>query len=277
MENQLVEQEVGAQVIQRVDSLLQAGFSMPADYNHVNAIKASMLVLNEMRDKKTNMPVLSVCSPASVLSALFEMVTKGLDVSKKQGNFIKRGDKLCFDDSYYGMIIQVKRIYPNFDPHPRVIYQGDVVEYDTDNKTGTRFLKKHEQKLENLDNDFVGAYMYVPCANGEQDLYVMTKEQIITAWSKSPDSNHTVHKLFTDKMVCKTIINSACTMIVNTTPNTSNAFSGNSKIGDDIGYTEAEDVEVVDVPVEVLQDEAQKPQEMQIMPPVQASTPKTDF
>lgn len=266
--SELVKKEVGTQVIQRVENLMQTGFTMPSDYNHVNAIKASMLVLNEMRDK-TEKQVLALCSPASVQSALFEMVTKGLDVSKKQGYFIKRGDKMCFHESYFGKITQVKRIFPDFDPNPRVIYQGDVFEYSTDPSTGRRTLVKHEQKLENLDNDFVGAYMYVPCSNGGQDLYIMTKKQIIAAWSKSSDSNQTTHKLFTDKMASKTIVSSACTMIINSTPSASVGYGQN-----DADYTEyqSDDVEEVEMAEEVIQTQDVQAQQIE-----QAPQETTDF
>lgn len=260
--SELVKKEVGSQVIQRVDNLMQTGFTMPSDYNHVNAIKASMLVLNEMRDK-TGKQVLSICSSASVQSALFEMVTKGLDVSKKQGYFIKRGDKICFHESYFGKITQVKRIFPEFNPNPRVIYQGDVFEYETDPSTGRRKLVNHEQKLENLDNDFVGAYIYIPCSDGGQDLYIMTKKQILTAWSKSSDGNQTTHKLFTEKMASKTIVSSACTMIINSTPSASGGYEQN-----DADYTDfqSDDVEEVEIPEEVIH-----PQELQ------AQQETTDF
>lgn len=220
----LVQKDLGSQVITRVDNLMQVGFTMPADYNHVNAIKASMLVLNEMRDRDGK-TVFETCTPASIQTALFEMATKGLDVSKKQAYFIKRGTKLCLDDSYFGKVLQVKRVFPNFDPRPRVVYAGDEFAFTTDPQTGRRSLVKHEQKLDNIDGDFVGAYLYLPCVDGGQDLYIMTKKQILTAWSKSSSKEQTTHKLFTDKMVGKTIVNSACNMIINSTPSLSMAQS----------------------------------------------------
>ena len=209
--------DIGTMVISRVGDLASAGFTMPADYNHVNAIKASFLMLTEMRDRDGKSPI-ETCTKESIQTALFDMATKGLDVSKKQGYFIKRGNKLCLDESYFGKVLQVKRVFSEFDPKPRVVYQGDVFEYGTDAQTGRRYLVKHEQKLENTDNDFVGAYMYIPCADGGKDLYVMTKKQILTAWSKSSSRDQTTHKQFTDKMVGKTIVNSACNMIINSTP-----------------------------------------------------------
>lgn len=212
-----VKTNVGDQVIARVNNLCEAGFKTPADYQYVNAIKASMLVLQELKDKNGK-PALEVATPASVASALFEMSTRGLDASRKTCYFIMRGDKLCMHESYFGKILQVKRIYPNFDPHPVVIHEGDNFEYCVDPETGCKKIVKHEQKLENLDKDFIGAYMYLPTANGGQDLYIMSKKMILTAWSKSSSREQTVHKTFTEKMCIKTIINSGCNIIINSTP-----------------------------------------------------------
>lgn len=209
--------DVGSQVIRRVDELCTYGFVMPKDYNYVNAIKASMLKLQEVKDRNGK-PASEVCTPESIQQALFKMVVRGLNVALNQAYFIIRGNKLCLDESYFGKVLQVRRIYPDFDPKPRVIYQGDEFAYETDILTGRKRLVKHEQKLENIDNDFVGAYIYIPCPNREQDLYLMTRKQIFSAWNKSSNKSLSTHKEFTDKMVSKTIINSACNMIINGTP-----------------------------------------------------------
>lgn len=244
MANELAKKvDYGTQVIKRVDGLCAGGFTMPADYNHVNAIKASMLVLSDMVDKQSGKPVLEVCTPASIQTALFDMVTKGLDVSKGQGYFSKRGTKLKFMDEVYGNVLQVKRVFPDFEPRPRVVYAGDDFAYETDIATGKRKLTKHVQKLENIDggfDGFVGAYMYVPSKTGESDLYVMTRKQILAAWSNSGDKNLTTHKQFPDKMVSKTIINSACQMIINSTPECA-TFMRTAK-NEDTEFAEAEEM-----------------------------------
>jgi recombination protein RecT len=108
----------------------------------------------------------------------------------------------------------VKRIYPDWNPNPVVIREGDVFEYAFDTKTGHKYVVKHEQKLENMDNDFVGGYMYLPTG----ELYIMTRKQIMTAWSKSSSREQATHKQFSEKMVGKTLVNSGCNMIINSTP-----------------------------------------------------------
>lgn len=243
-ESKLQKTNVGDQVIARVEELNKVGFVMPKDYLYVNAIKASMLVLQELKDKNQK-PALEVCTPASVASALFEMAIKGLDVSKKTAYFIVRGDKLCLHESYFGKALQVKRIYPNFDPHPVVIHEGDEFVYTIDPETGYKKLVKHEQKLENLDKDFVGAYMYIPTADGKQDLYIMSKKQILTAWSKSSSREQSTHKAFSEKMVSKTIVNSACNMIINSTPDLAYAANENED-GEEYNEKQISDHSVTD-------------------------------
>lgn len=208
-----VKSNVGDQVIARVNSLCEAGFTMPKDYSYVNAIKMSMLKLQDLKDKNGK-SALAVCTPASVSTALFQMVTKGLNAALNQAYLIVRGDQLCLQESYFGKVLMVKRIYPHWEPNPVVIREDDVFEYGIDAKTGKKFVIKHEQKLENMDKGFVGGYMYLPTG----DLYIMTKKQIMQAWSKSSSREQATHKAFDEKMVGKTLVNSGCNMIINSTP-----------------------------------------------------------
>ena len=89
-----VKNNVGDQVIARVNSLCEAGFTMPKDYSYVNAIKMSMIKLQDVKDKNGRR-ALDVCTPQSIQTALFSMVTKGLNLSLSQCYMIVRGDTLC--------------------------------------------------------------------------------------------------------------------------------------------------------------------------------------
>lgn len=236
-----IRNDVGTQVINAVDELNKAGFTMPKDYSYVNAIKASLLVLKDLKDKDKR-PALEVCTQNSIASALFRMATKGLDASKSTCYFLVRGNQLCMQESYYGKIMQVKRIYQDFDPHPVVIHEGDEFVYEIDNETGCRKIVKHTQLLENIDKDFVGAYMYIPTSKGGQDLYVMTKKQILMAWSKSSSLKQTVHNEFKEKMICKTIINSGCNIIINSTPDL--AYASENETSEQKDEVLVEDAEI---------------------------------
>ena len=175
---------VGDIVLSRVNEMSEAGFTLPADYNATNAIKASMLVLQEIKDKNGK-PALEVCTPSSIQSALFSMVVKGLDVSKNQAYLVVYGDKLQLQESYFGKVLQVKRIFPEWEPRPNIVHEGDTFKYKVNPETGRRELVEHTQSLENLDKPIVGGYIYLPCADGGKDLYCMTYKQICSAWSKS--------------------------------------------------------------------------------------------
>lgn len=208
---------VGDQVIGRLNELAQANFTFPKDYNFVNAIKMSVLKLQELKDKDKR-PALEVCTPASVQSALFKMATKGLNLAYNQAYAVVRGTELCIDPGYFGNVLMVKRIFPNWEPMPHSIRQGDEYVTEVNPMTGKKKLVKHIQKLENLDKDFIGGYIYLPSKDGDMYLYEMTRKQILTAWSKSSSREQATHKQFDEKMLQKTLVNSGCTMIINSTP-----------------------------------------------------------
>lgn len=210
---------VGTLVLNRVDEMCKVGFTMPKDYNYVNAVKATMLKLQEVKDKNGK-PALEVCTPSSIQSALFSMVVKGLDVSKNQAYLVCYGEQLQLQESYFGKVLQVKRIFPDWEPRPNIVHEGDTFKYAVNPETGRRELVEHTQSLENLDKPIVGGYIYLPCADGGKDLYCMTYKQICSAWSKSRSGGATA-KQFPEKMAMKTIVNSGCTMVINSNPSQS--------------------------------------------------------
>ena len=210
---------VGTLVLNRVDEMCKVGFTMPKDYNYVNAVKATMLKLQEVKDKNGK-PALEVCTPSSIQSALFAMVVKGLDVSKNQAYLVCYGQQLQLQESYFGKVLQVKRIFPDWEPRPNIVHEGDTFKYTVNPETGRRELVEHTQSLENLDKPILGGYIYLPCADGGKDLYIMTIKQIIAAWNKSRSGGATA-KQFPEKMAMKTLVNSGCTMVINSTPSQS--------------------------------------------------------
>ena len=211
---------VGDLVLARVDAMSKVGFTLPADYNPTNAIKASMLVLQEVKDKNGK-PALETCTQASIQTALFKMLTFGEDVSKTQGYFIVYGSQLQYQESYFGKVLRVRRIFPEWTPVPMLIHEGDSFEYAIDPETGRKKVLRHEQKLENIDKAIIGGYLYIPCADGGKDLYIMTAKEIAAAHSKSR-SGGAVHKQFSTKMYSKTLVSSGCNYILNSTPSQSN-------------------------------------------------------
>ena len=258
-DNKLVKKDIGTQVLDRVNQLCEAGFKMAPDFSAINAIKATMLMLQQVVDKNKR-PALEVCTPVSIQTALFEMCVQSLDVSKRQAYLLVRGDKLCFQPSYFGHILQVKRLFPDWSPVAHTVREGDEFEYTINPENGKMKLVKHEQKLENLDKDFIGAYMYLPCADGEPELYVMTRKQIMRAWSKSSSQSLQTHKDFDEKMALKTIINSGCTKVINATPDPTYVAPDEdpNNFQDPVGGEETDFVEfdeVQDEPKEVVEEQ----------------------
>lgn len=213
--------KVGENVIARTKALEEGGLVLPKDYNYINAVKASIIKLNEIK-------AFEKCTEESIQSSLFSMVTRGLNLALNQAYAIIRGNKLCIDDSYFGRILQVKRIFPYWDANVVIIREGDEFEIGINPENGRKYVVNHKTALENLDKDFLGAYIYVPCSDGGRDLYIMTKKQILTAWSKSSTSQG-VHKMFQDKMITKTVINSACSRVINGNPILTSMVSENEQ------------------------------------------------
>ena len=272
---------VGQLVLSRVEEMCQVGFTMPKDYNYVNAVKATMLKLQDVKDKNGK-PALEVCTPSSIQSALFSMVVKGLDVSKNQAYLVCYGQQLQLQESYFGKVLQVKRIFPEWEPRPNIVHEGDTFKYTVNPETGRRELVEHTQSLENLDKPIVGGYIYLPCADGGKDLYCMTIKQIMASWSKSRSGGATA-KQFPEKMAMKTLVNSGCTMVINSTPSQSN-IADNS---DDPNapepvpeYADAEEIvevhELPDAPQDVDAETGEIKNEPMPEAPAQAQTQNDD-
>lgn len=240
---------VGDMVLSRIDTMSKTGLSLPEGYNVTNAVKATLLNLQEVKDRNGK-PALEVCTPASIQSALLEMALRGLSVADKSCYFIVRGDKLCMTPSYFGRVKEARRIYPSWNPRATVIREGDEFLFEIDPTTGEKRLVKHVQKFENLDKPFVGVYLYAPTLDGSHnELHIMTKAQVLKSWAKSANKSLTTHREFEERMVQKTIINSVCNMLVNSHPENSR-FADNS---DDPNAPEPTDEiadyeEVIDAP-----------------------------
>lgn len=272
---------VGTLVLNRVDEMCKVGFTMPKDYNYVNAVKATMLKLQEVKDKNGK-PALEVCTPASIQSALFSMVVKGLDVSKNQAYLVCYGQQLQLQESYFGKVLQVKRIFPDWEPRPNIVHADDTFKYTVNPETGRKELVEHTQSLENLDKPIVGGYIYLPCSDGGKDLYVMTAKQIAAAWSKSRSGGATA-KQFPEKMAMKTIVNSGCTMVINSTPSQSNIADNSDdpnapEPAQEFDYAEeiVEVHELPDAPQDVDNETGEIKNEPEPEAPAQAQTQNDD-
>jgi recombinational DNA repair protein RecT len=148
-----------------------------------------------------------------------EVIVKKLDLMKNQAALIVRGNKLMLQSQYQGNVARALALNPflshfNFVP----IYKDDLVEMEI-KEDGSYSIKKHVTKFGNIGNDkIIGGYVRAVKKDGSVYMTeVMTMEQIKIAWSKSSNSSLSVHKEFPLKMVRKTILNSLCSWLINTT------------------------------------------------------------
>ena len=213
----VMQKNISDQVLARIKSFEQVGLQLPANYAVDNALKAAWLVLQETEDRNHN-KALDVCTKESIANSLLDMTLQGLSVAKKQGYFIVYGNKLNFQRSYFGTVsVALRSGKIKEEPVANIIYEGDDFVYTIDPATGRKKIVKHDQKIENIDNNKIkAAYCIIQREDGESDLEIMTIKQIHDAWNQSPTKGKSpAHTNFSDQMCKKTVINRACKMIIN--------------------------------------------------------------
>lgn len=209
---------ISEQVLARIEDFQKTGgMVLPKDYSVENHMKSAWLILQATTDR-SGQPALSVCTKESIANALLDMVLQGLAVSKKQGYFIVYGNKLEFQRSYFGTVALAKRTGGiKTEPVANVIYEGDEFIYTIDPKTARISIVKHEQKIENIDNNKIkGAYALITLADGSTQVTIMSMAQIRAAWGQgATKGNSPAHKNFAEEMAKKTVIGRACKTIIN--------------------------------------------------------------
>ena len=196
------------------------GVTTPKGYAPQNQIYLAFLKLAGMEDQSTHQLVLPQVTPQSVANALLTMCIKGLSLDKSQCAFIKRGKELTLQVQYQGNIMMAKR-YGAGDPQAQVIYEGDEFEFEINPTTGKKVVKKHVQKLENINNDkIVGAWCVVPYRDHpelEPKIEIMTMDEIRKSWMQGATKGQSpAHKNFPQEMAKRTVINRACKLFVQT-------------------------------------------------------------
>lgn len=214
MSNELavLQKDITDQVSGKLSELEQTGLSLPANYNPQNALKSAFFKLQETKDRDGN-AALAVCTKESIANSLLDMVVQGLSPAKTQCYFIVYGNALQLNRSYFGTQAVLKRLKGIKDIWANVIYQGDDFVMAIDK--GREKLVKHDTSFENRDNDIIGVYAIIEKDDGEQELTIMTKKEIESAWNQSKTSQG-VHKKFPQEMAKRTVINRAAKNIINT-------------------------------------------------------------
>lgn len=207
----IIQKDITDDVNKSIERLQDDGLTLPANYNHSNALKSAFFKLQETKDRN-NKPALEVCSRGSIANALLDMVTQGLSPAKTQCYFIVYGTQLQLNRSYFGTQAVLKRLTNVKDIWANVIFEGDVFDYEIDG--GREKLVKHETKFENRDNKILGAYAVVKTEEDEEILTVMTRKEIDASWSQAKTKN--VQNKFPQEMAKRTVINRAAKAFINT-------------------------------------------------------------
>lgn len=207
-------ENIVSSVTKKVEGLEKAGMQFAKDFNPINALRSSMLILQDMKDKNGKL-VLESCSSGSIARALFNMLSKSLDASKGQMYFIPYGENLTAQESYFGSVTRAKRAVPDYVPIVKIIREGDKFIMENDVETGETKVVKHETSFDNLDKPIIGAYTWAYYPNGKKDLVIMTMASIQRSWAQSSNGG-LVAKKFPEEMVKRTLLRKACKMMVNT-------------------------------------------------------------
>lgn len=202
------------QITNTMTNYVNNGLVMPKDYNYQNAIISSYLVIKQD-------PKLMECEKNSIASALVDMATLGLNVSKQQGYFIPYGGKLNFQTSYFGKITAIKRIKGVIDVRSDVIYKDTEYELNVDEfgNDDIKIVKSCPLDLRKQEN-IIGAWAKIildkEVWGTETYTCIMTMEQIEKAWNQGQmKGNSPAHKNFRDEMAKKSVINRCCKNFVN--------------------------------------------------------------
>lgn len=208
--------DITSKVLAKVEAFEASGeIKLPKGYSAANALKSAYLILLETKNRD-NKYALEHCTQESIANSLLKMVTMGLSVMKKQGNFIMYGNTLAFEQEYAGNIVLAKRFGDLKTIKANAIFEGDNFTFEVDSATGCRKIIKHEQTLESIGSkDLKGAYAVFELNNGVKDVEIMNIQQIRDAWNQgSMKGNSPAHKNFPDQMACKSVINRACKLLI---------------------------------------------------------------
>lgn len=200
------QQTVASVVTKEFQQLIdEQGYSVPKDYNIANALQGAVLTIGNDRN-------LATANLDSIKKALFDMLVQGLSVAKTQAYFIKYGNELQMQRSYFGTQTVLKRLPEIKDIRANIVHAGD--NFEIGYQDGELVVIDHQTTFENQDNAIIGAYAVIIKTDGTKQYEVMTKKMIDASWSQAKSKN--VQQKFPEEMAKRTVINRAAKNIVNT-------------------------------------------------------------
>ncbi|MEY8737162.1 recombinase RecT [Lactobacillus sp. AN1001] len=210
MNSALVEMQksLTEKVGRRVSQMEQEGLALPKNYNYQNALKSAFFELDKVKD-------IELCTQASIANALLNMITQGLSPAKTQCYFIRYGNELQMQRSYFGTVAALKRLEDVEKISAEVIHEGDVFEIGANAEMET-IVKTFEPKFENQDKPLVGAFAMIKKTDGTVSFTIMTKKEIDQSWRQSRNKTNAVQQNFSQEMAKRTVLNRAAKMFINT-------------------------------------------------------------
>lgn len=191
------------------------GIQVPANYDVNNAVKTFCLTLAQTKDKNGHR-ALDVCTPESIVAAMQQMISSGLNPTKKQGYLIVRDKSLNLNVGAFGNVKIMKDV-TGYDMFSDVIYEGDKVKI-TKRKDGSKIIEV-ETSWDNIQKGTItGAYAVVSDRGTGNviDSDIMTMQEIRTSWGQSATKDLTTHKKFPHEMARKTVESRLAKRFVNT-------------------------------------------------------------
>lgn len=190
---------------------------LPEKYNVINEVQ---LAIHDMM----NNDILNSCTPDSIEGALLEYAIQGLSISQRQAWFVGFGSKATMLRSYFGDVAVCKRTNLIKDCKANVIYDGDEIEVDYNDKQELEVVK-HKTKFGNQDNEILGAYAYTENLDGTRTYCVMTMKEIRNNWALSKGKNKQTGEVkfqqqFPQEACKRTVIRRLIKMIFNTSVET---------------------------------------------------------
>lgn len=211
------EKNISDSVTNRINVLSKDGrLNLPANYSVGNAITSAWLIIQGTTNKEGKYAI-DVCTKESIANALLDMAVMGLNPAKKHGYFIMYANKLAWFTSYFGKCAVVKRLKGiENEPIATLIYDGDELIL-THTKFREELVIEHKTSWANkIGGKIVGCYATVQQGENIRSA-VMTKAEILEAWTKNPSlNNKRDHETFEGEFCKRTVINRLVKMIIQT-------------------------------------------------------------
>ena len=139
-----------AAVIQQVELdctelVANGSLQVPPGYSVANAMRSAGLKLLGVTDRNKR-PALEVCTPASIIEALFSMIVQGLDPGRDQCHFIVHGNQLVCRRSSMGALSVARRAEPALEISSVAVFEGETITFKM--VRGVRFVDTHESNPE---------------------------------------------------------------------------------------------------------------------------------